>query len=420
MSTLVVVGTQWGDEGKGKVVHLLSEHADYIVRYQGGNNAGHTVVFDGKEFILHLIPAGILEEGKKCIIGNGVVIDPEALVQEIEFLKGKGIVFKDRLFISDSAHIILPYHRFLDRFRERQKVRLGTTCKGIGPAYSDKVARVGIRMAEYLNSVIFQDLLNRNLREKAPILKKICKVNQLRREILQKREELLPQIKGYIVDTSVLINKIVDQGKSIIFESAQGTLLDVDFGTYPFVTSSNPVAGGVCAGTGIGPTKIDKVLGVVKAYTTRVGEGPFPTELLNQTGRYLREKGKEFGATTGRSRRCGWFDSVLVRHAVLVNGLKELALTKLDVLDNLDSIKICVAYRHKGEIIRTFPMSREVFRHCRPVYIEVPGWRKEIKGIQQFSRLPLNARRYIRKIEELVGAKISLISMGRSKEETIF
>jgi len=421
MAILVVVGTQWGDEGKGKVVHLLSEKADYIVRYQGGNNAGHTVVFNGQEFILHLVPAGILEPGKKCIIGSGVVVDPQALVEEIHFLEGKGIRIKGRLFVSDACHIILPYHQLLDQLRESQqgRRRIGTTRKGIGPAYADKVARVGIRMADFLSLRLFEDLLDRNLKEKVPLLKKACRLSDLRREILEKRKKQLPLIKNLVVDSAIMINRIVSQGKNVILESAQGTLLDVDYGSYPYVTSSNPVAGGACVGIGIGPTQVDRVLGVVKAYTTRVGEGPFPTELTDGIGRLLQERGKEFGATTGRPRRCGWFDSAIVRHAVRINGLRGLALTKLDVLDEIDPLRICVAYRYRGKLIKEFPTGREIFKDCKPIYINLPGWREKTKGIQEFSLLPTNARGYLRKIEDLVQAKISIVSMGRSREETI-
>ena len=421
MATLVVVGTQWGDEGKGKVVHLLSEKADYIIRYQGGNNAGHTVVFNGQEFILHLVPAGILEPGKKCIIGSGVVVDPQALVEEIRFLEGKGIEIKGRLFVSDACHIILPYHRLLDQLRETQqgKRRIGTTRKGIGPAYADKVARVGIRMADFLSRSLFRELLDRNLKEKAPLLKKVCKLSELRREILEKRKKQLPIIRKLVVDSAIMINRIISQRKNVILESAQGTLLDVDYGSYPYVTSSNPVAGGACVGIGIGPTQIDRVLGVVKAYTTRVGEGPFPTELSDRIGKLLQERGKEFGATTGRPRRCGWFDASIVRHAVRINGLRSLALTKLDVLDGIDPLRICVAYRYRGKLIKEFPTAREIFKDCKPVYIKLRGWKEKTKGIQEFSLLPQDAKRYLSKIESLVQARISIVSMGRSREETI-
>jgi len=418
VSTLVVVGTQWGDEGKGKVVHLLSRRADYIVRYQGGNNAGHTVVFNGKEFILHLVPAGILVPGKKCIIGNGVVVDPEALIEEIEFLEGRGIKIKNRLYLSDRAQVILPYHRYLDQWRERTQ-KIGTTRKGIGPAYADKFTRTGLRMADYLTDEVFLPFLEKNLREKEPILKELCNLEDLRKDILEKRKKILPRITELVTDTIILLNQVIDRKENVIFESAQGTLLDVDFGTYPYVTSSNPVAGGCCVGTGVGPTKIDYILGVVKSYTTRVGEGPLPTELTDETGKYLQEKGKEYGATTGRPRRCGWFDVLVVRHSVRVNGINSLALTKLDVLDGLSKVKICIGYHYGEKILNEFPASWETLSRCQPVYEELPGWREKTYGLRKFSQLPKNARNYLHKIEDLVSSKIGLISMGRSREETI-
>ncbi len=418
MSTLVVVGTQWGDEGKGKVVHLLSRKANYVVRYQGGNNAGHTVVFDNKEFILHLIPAGILEPYKRCIIGNGVVVDPEALVEEIEFLESRKIKIKNRFYVSDRAQVILPYHQYLDQWRERTQ-KIGTTRKGIGPAYADKFTRTGLRMADYLSDKVFIEFLDKSLKEKAPIIRKFCEVETLKKQILRKRKSILPRIKELVTDTVLLLNEVIEEKKNVIFESAQGTLLDVDFGTYPFVTSSNPVAGGCCVGAGIGPTKIDSVLGVVKAYTTRVGEGPFPTELTDDIGKYLQEKGKEYGATTGRPRRCGWFDAVVVRHSVRVNGIDRLALTKLDVLDGLEKLKICTAYRYQGKILSEFPASWEILIHCKPVYKELSGWKEKTYGLEKFSQLPEVAQEYLKTIERLVGARIALISMGRSREETI-
>ncbi len=422
MPTLIVVGVQWGDEGKGKVVHLLSRKADFIVRYQGGNNAGHTVVFDKKEFVLHIVPAGILEPNKKCVIGNGVVIDPEALVEEILFLEKRGINVRKNLVISNRAHVILKYHRYLDQYREEtvgSTLKIGTTKKGIGPAYSDKFARVGIRMSDYLNDFEFTKLLNSNLEEKSPVLKRFGKIDKIRASTLNDRKKILKIIKPLVIDTTILLNKIVDGQKNVIFESAQGTLLDVDFGTYPYVTSSNPIAGGVCAGTGVGPTKIDKVLGIVKAYTTRVGEGPMPTELKDKTGEYLRNKGQEYGATTGRPRRCGWFDAVAVRHSVRINGIKDLALTKLDVLDGVDPIYICIGYKYKGKILKEFPASIEILNNCKPIYKKYPGWKKKTYGSKKYSDLAVESRKYIQAIEEMINAKIVVISMGRSREETI-
>lgn len=419
MSTLVVVGTQWGDEGKGKVVHYLSKKAEYIIRYQGGNNAGHTIIFENKPFVLHLIPSGILFPNKKCYITNGVVIDPESLYKEAVLLKSKNVTINGRLFISESAHVILPYHRYLDELREQGKIRIGTTRRGIGPAYADKVTRVGIRVVDYLEKDLFMDLLERNLKEKAPLLKKIVNINKVRNDILKNYPKLSRFLRPFVTNTSILLNEAVRKKKNVLFESAQGILLDLDFGTYPYVTSSNPIASGACTGAGMGPTAINKVLGVVKAYTTRVGEGPFPTELNNKLGEYLRERGQEYGATTGRPRRCGWFDAVVVKHSVRINGIDELVLTKLDCLEGLDKIKVCTAYRYKGKVIKDFPASRKIQAGCTPIYKEVNGFRGSIKGITRFKDLTGNARSYIRFIESLVGARISLISLGRRREETI-
>ncbi|PIV53572.1 MAG: adenylosuccinate synthase [Elusimicrobia bacterium CG02_land_8_20_14_3_00_37_13] len=419
MSTLVIIGTQWGDEGKGKVVHFLGKYADYVVRYQGGNNAGHTIIFEGKPFVLHLIPSGIVLPRKMCLIANGVVIDPESLYEEVELLKTKKINIKNRLFVSESAHIILPYHRYLDELREKSRIRIGTTRRGIGPAYADKVVRIGIRVCDFLDKEIFFSLLDNNLKEKDPLLKKLCAPKSIRQNIVRNYEKLKNFLKPLAVDTGILLEKAIRENKNVLFESAQGTLLDLDFGTYPYVTSSNPVAGGVCTGAGVGPTKIDEVIGIVKAYTTRVGGGPFPTELKDKTGEYLWERGLEYGATTGRPRRCGWFDSVIVRHSVRINGIERLALTKLDCLEGMDRLKICVAYKYKNKIIKEFPYSRHVQRDCKPVYIEMEGFKGNIHGMTKYSQLPLNARRYIEKLEELVNAKISIVSLGRTREETI-
>ncbi|MFC1501672.1 adenylosuccinate synthase [Elusimicrobiota bacterium] len=419
MSTLVVVGTQWGDEGKGKVVHYLSKQADYIVRYQGGNNAGHTIIFENKPFVLHLIPSGVLFPNKKCFITNGVVVDLQGLYDEAMLLKEKGIKLTNRFFLSESAHIILPYHKYLDEMRERGKIRIGTTKRGIGPAYADKVTRLGIRVADYLEEKVFVDLLDRNLREKAPVLKKLVSIEKLKKEILKSYPKLKKFIKPFVTNTGLMLEKAINADKNVMFESAQGTLLDLDFGTYPYVTSSNPITGGACVGAGVGPTKINAVLGVVKAYTTRVGEGPFPTELFDKFGDYLRDKGQEYGATTGRPRRCGWFDAVLVRHSVRVNGIAHLILTKLDCLEGIKNIKICVAYKYKGKLIKEFPASRTIQKECVPVYEEWPGFDESIRGITKFSKLPLSAQKYVKRIEKLIGAPIDLISLGRKREETI-
>ncbi|MFA5976019.1 MAG: adenylosuccinate synthase [Elusimicrobiota bacterium] len=421
MSTLVVVGVQWGDEGKGKIVHLLGRQSDVVVRYQGGNNAGHTVIFDGKHFVLHLIPSGILQPGKKCLIGNGVVVDPEALYEEIQFLEKRKIRVRGRLFIADAAHVILAYHRDLDCLREDASgpVKIGTTRRGIGPTYSDKVGRTGIRIADYMNPAVFRPLLERNLREKAPLLTRFGSLSQIRNKVLKRYNSLRTFLTPFIVNGPQFVYRAIESSKRVLFESAQGTMLDVDFGTYPYVTSSNPVAGGVCIGSGLAPTKIDSVLGVVKAYTTRVGEGPFPTELKDELGESLRQRGMEFGATTGRPRRCGWFDAVAVRHAVRINGSSWLALTKLDVLEGVHPIKFAVAYRVGKKILKEFPSDRFLQAQAEPVYEEMPGFHGSIRGMTRYEQLPANARRYIKRLETLVGAKFAMISLGRSREETI-
>jgi adenylosuccinate synthase len=420
MSTLVVLGTQWGDEGKGKVVHYLAKQADYIVRYQGGNNAGHTLIYENKPFVLHLIPSGILFPKKYCLIGNGVVVDPKALKEEVSVLSKKKIPVKGRFFVSEQAHVILPYHKIIDGILEEGNVKIGTTKRGIGPSYSDKVKRIGIRIVDYLEKDIFLDLLDKNLIEKAPILEKSgINIKNLKEEILKDHKELSKFIKPFVADTSLMVENAINRKKKVLFESAQGTLLDLDFGTYPFVTSSNPIAGGVCSGVGLGPTKVNSVLGVVKAYTTRVGEGPFAVELFDKMGDFLREKGGEYGATTGRPRRCGWFDAVVVRHSVRISGINHLILTKLDCMEDLDTIKICVAYKYKGKIYKEFPASRTVQKYAKPVYEEIQGFKGKVKGINDFKKLPLNAQKYVRRLEQLVEAPIDLISLGRKREETI-
>ncbi|MDR1433662.1 adenylosuccinate synthase [Candidatus Endomicrobiellum devescovinae] len=420
MSTLVVLGTQWGDEGKGKVVHYLAKQADYIVRYQGGNNAGHTLIYENKPFVLHLIPSGILFPKKYCLIGNGVVVDPKALKEEVSVLSKKKISVKGRFFISEQAHVILPYHKIIDGILEEGNVKIGTTKRGIGPSYSDKVKRIGIRIVDYLEKDIFLDLLDKNLIEKAPILEKSgINIKNLKEEILKDHKELSKFIKPFVADTSLMVENAINRKKKVLFESAQGTLLDLDFGTYPFVTSSNPIAGGVCSGVGLGPTKVNSVLGVVKAYTTRVGEGPFAVELFDKMGDFLREKGGEYGATTGRPRRCGWFDAVVVRHSVRISGINHLILTKLDCMEDIDTIKICVAYKYKGKIYKEFPASRTVQKYAKPVYEEMQGFKGKVKGISDFKKLPLNAQKYVKRLEQLVGAPIDLISLGRKREETI-
>jgi len=419
---IVLVGTQWGDEGKGKIIDILSEKVDFIVRYQGGNNAGHTVVVGNKGYIFHLIPSGILHRGKICCIGNGVVIDPAVLLHEMEELKKAGIDFRRRLKISTLAHVIMPYHRILDQLRETKRDnKIGTTGRGIGPSYADKINRCGIRMVDLLNPAVFRDKLKDNLKEKNEIFRKVYghsgfDFNKVYQEYLRYGRMLSP----YICNSALLLNNAVRQKKDILFEGAQGTFLDIDFGTYPFVTSSSATAGGACTGTGISPVHIDKVIGVCKAYTTRVGEGPFPTEFAPQFGKFVREKGNEFGATTGRPRRCGWFDSVLVKEAVLINGIRELAVMKLDVLDGLKTIKICTAYKYKGKLFREFPHDFAVLSCAKPIYKEFPGWNKTINKPRTYKDLQPNARAYLAVLQDMLKTRISIVSFGSAREDTFF
>ncbi|VAW38412.1 Adenylosuccinate synthetase [hydrothermal vent metagenome] len=419
---VVIVGAQWGDEGKGKIVDILSKEADLIVRFQGGNNAGHTIEVGSQKIVLHLIPSGILHSGKSCIIGNGVVVDPKILIEEIEALQARRLFRHKDLIISKDAHLIMPYHKRLDLACERIRgaSKIGTTGRGIGPAYADKITRCAIKCGDLLNKEVFRKKLKANLLEKNHYLttmynEKGFKVNDIFNEYMDYAEK----IKRYIKDTSVLIDKAIKEKKAILFEGAQGTLLDVDHGTYPFVTSSNTVAGQAATGSGIGPTKIDLVLGITKAYTTRVGEGPFPTELAEEDDYGLRKMGGEFGATTGRPRRCGWFDAVATSFAVRVNGMDGIVLTKLDVLDRMQEIHICTGYRYKKKIIKNFPTEPEILKDCRPVYEKMPGWMKKTSDIKEFKKLPLNARRYIRRIEELIGARAFIVSVGAERNETI-
>lgn len=420
MPNIVIVGAQWGDEGKGKIIDVLAKDADYVVRYQGGNNAGHTVVIDDREVIFHLIPSGILHKNKTCVIGNGVVIDPKVLLDEIEGLKAKGIKINENLKISDQAHIIFPYHKILDMLREtKRKQKIGTTGRGIGPCYADKVARCGIRLADLLKEEIFRRKLEDNLAEKNEIFQKIYDHPGFSfEEIFVEYVEYGKKMAHYTCNCSLLLNRAISENKSILFEGAQGTLLDVDFGTYPFVTSSNAIAGGGSIGTGVSPTKIDKVIGVVKAYTTRVGEGPFPTQFPAPLMDKIRKKGKEFGATTHRPRRCGWFDAVIVKHSVMVNDLSEIVITKLDVLDELETIKMCTAYKYEGKRYENFPAEVEILWKCQPVYEEHPGWLSPTTSVSRFEQLPVNAQKYLERLEELVGAKISMVSVGSRREQT--
>ena len=422
MANIVVVGAQWGDEGKGKVIDILAENFSYVVRYQGGNNAGHTVVIGDEKFVLHLIPSGILNKGKICVIGNGVVVDPLALINEIEKLESEGIEVRGRLFISENAHIIFPYHRVIDELRETSKsdTKIGTTKRGIGPCYADKVNRVGMRFIDLLDDEVFKEKLKANIEEKNKILKCLYDFKGFSfDEICNDYFGYRAKIKEYICDTTLLLNKAAQQKKPILFEGAQGTLLDLDYGTYPFVTSSSSTSGGAATGTGLGPTKIDKVVGVVKAYTTRVGEGPFPTEFSKDMMEKIRTKGGEFGATTGRPRRCGWFDACLVKYSAMVNGMSEIVVTKLDVLDELEKIKICVAYKHKGETYEYCRSDARVLKECEPIYEEVDGWMTDTSGIKNYWELPKNAKAYLKKIQKIVGTKIVIISVGSKRKQTI-
>ncbi|TYS31005.1 adenylosuccinate synthase [Bacillus pumilus] len=420
MSSVVVVGTQWGDEGKGKITDFLSENAEVIARYQGGNNAGHTIKFDGVTYKLHLIPSGIFYKEKTCVIGNGMVVDPKALVTELAYLHERN-VSTDNLRISNRAHVILPYHLKLDEVEEERKGanKIGTTKKGIGPAYMDKAARVGIRVADLLDREVFEEKLARNLEEKNRLLEKMYDTEGFKIEdILDEYYEYGQQVKKYVVDTSVVLNDALDEGRRVLFEGAQGVMLDIDQGTYPFVTSSNPVAGGVTIGSGVGPTKIQHVVGVSKAYTTRVGDGPFPTELHDDIGDQIREVGREYGTTTGRPRRVGWFDSVVVRHARRVSGITDLSLNSIDVLTGIDTLKICVAYKLNGEITEEFPASLNELAKCEPVYEEMPGWTEDITGVKNLSELPENARHYLERISQLTGIPLSIFSVGPDRSQT--
>jgi adenylosuccinate synthase len=420
MANIVIVGAQWGDEGKGKIVDLLTQYADMVVRFQGGNNAGHTVYLKKEKFVFHIIPSGILYDNKKCVIGNGVVIDPGTLIEEITGLKKRGYLKDDsQLMISEEAHLILPYHRRIDVARERV-FKIGTTGRGIGPAYEDKAARSGIRMGDLVDENIFKKKLEANLVQKNMYLVQVLKeegfeFGKIYEEFVQFRD----QLGKYVRNTSLVIHEEIQKGKHVLFEGAQGALLDLDHGTYPYVTASNTVAANACVGSGIGPTMIDSVMGIAKAYTTRVGEGPFPTELHDALGEKIRQKGEEFGATTGRPRRCGWFDAVVVNHSIRINGIQGITITKLDVLNDLDKIKVCVGYRLKGKVINHVPSNVETLNSAEPVYEELDGWKTEIKGARTLADLPLNAQRYLRRIEELIGTKIVMVSVGSERNETI-
>ncbi len=422
MSNIVIVGTQWGDEGKGKIVDLLAEYADMVVRFQGGNNAGHTMVVNGEQFISHLVPSGILQK-KICLIGNGVVVDPSVLVEELDKLKNKGIdVGPNLIKISEKAHVIMPYHKQIDLARERMKgdQKIGTTGRGIGPCYEDKASRRGIRFVELIDAEVFKETVHAVLEEKNFYLKHYLSVEPLDPEsIVDQYQGYAERLAPHVVNISIVMNQAVKAGKQILFEGAQGTHLDIDHGTYPFVTSSNTVSGNACCGAGIGPKEITGVIGIVKAYTTRVGRGPFPTELFDEIGDTIQKKGAEFGATTGRKRRCGWLDTVLLRNAARLNGLTGLVITKLDVLDGLTSLKICTGYEYNGETLDDFPAALKTLRACKPVFETLPGWSEDISGIRKLEDLPKNARRYLDRIEELLETPIDIVSVGPGRDETI-
>ncbi len=422
MPAIVLIGAQWGDEGKGKVTDVLGERVDYVVRYQGGNNAGHTVITpDGEKFALHLMPSGVLTPGCVPVIGNGVVVDPKVLLTEVDGLTERG-VDTSLLLISADAHLIMPHHRALDRVVERYlgSARIGTTGRGIGPTYADKVSRVGIRAQDLLDPGILRQKLELALREKNQILVKVYNRKAIDASaVVEEYLTYAERLKPFIADTRLVLGQALDAGKTVLLEGAQATLLDVDHGTYPFVTSSNPTAGGACVGSGVPPTRITQVIGVIKAYTTRVGSGPFPTELFDEHGRHLQKVGAEFGTTTGRERRCGWFDAVVGRYAVRVNGITDLVVTKLDVLSGLDTVPICVGYSIDGVRVDEMPMTQTAFHHATPIYEELPGWGEDITKCRTDAELPANARRYIERIEELCGARVSVVGVGPGREENV-
>ncbi len=421
MANTILVGAQWGDEGKGKIIDVLAERSDYVVRTAGGNNAGHTVFIGDQKFVLHLVPSGILWPGKKCVIGNGVVIDPVSLVEEIEGLKRLGVAVDGQLFISETAHVVFPYHRLLDEQRELRKGRgrLGTTKRGIGPAYGDKAARVGLRMVDLIQPERFARALRQRIRENNEVLRALGARPLSYPRVHAAYRAAGDYLRPYVTATVVLLHEAVRRGAPILFEGAQGTFLDIDHGTYPYVTSSNTTAGGACTGSGVPPNQIDCVYGVMKAYTTRVGEGPLPTENA-EIADLLHGMGREFGATTGRPRRCGWADTVVTRHAAMVNGIDRLAITNVDGLDTLETIKVCIGYRHGDRRYDYVPADLEVLAACQPVYAEFPGWRTPTSGIREWRKLPARCRAYLKALAELTGARLSIVSVGPAREQTIF
>ena len=422
MANTVIIGTQWGDEGKGKIVDLLAARADVVVRFQGGNNAGHTMVVEGEQFISHLVPSGILQ-GKTCVIGNGVVVDPAVLIEEMDYLDGKGIdVGADRIKVSERAHLIMPYHQAVDLARENQKgdKKIGTTGRGIGPAYEDKATRRGVRFIDLLEPETFAEKVRTLLDEKNFYLKNYLSAATLdAEEMIDTYRRYADRLAPHVTNVSITLDEAIKKGHQVLFEGAQGTHLDIDHGTYPFVTSSNTVAGNACCGSGVGPGAVTDVIGIVKAYTTRVGAGPFPCELFDATGACIQEKGVEFGATTGRKRRCGWLDTVIVRNAVRLNGLTGLAITKLDVLGGLEELKICTGYEYNGNRLNEFPASLKVLAECTPLYETLPGWSEDISTIRQFGDLPQTTRTYLRRVEELTETPVQIVSVGPGRDETI-
>ncbi len=419
----VLIGAQFGDEGKGKIIDILAEKSDYVVRYQGGNNAGHTIEIKGEQFILHLIPSGILWPGKKCVIGNGLVLNPAALIEEMEGLRARGIEVNEKnLFISEAVHLIFPYHYEIDALKEKRRGKdaIGTTKKGIGPAYEDKASRTGIRLIDLYDENRFYRKLKENIEFENEVLEKVFHAPTVNfDDIYSKYLEYGKKLKPYVCNVIELLQKAKKEKKFVLFEGAQGTLLDLDFGTYPYVTSSHPTSAGVCIGTGVAPRDLDDVLGVVKAYTTRVGEGPFPTEFKDQMQEWVRSHGKEYGATTGRARRCGWFDACLVKYSILLNGVNFLIITKLDVLTGLDKLKICVGYRYEDKVFHSVPRDISVLRTCEPIYEEMEGWSEDLTKVKKYQDLPLNTQKYIERISEVLETKVKMVSIGADREQTI-
>lgn len=421
MASVIIVGTQWGDEGKGKIVDYLANKAQYVVRSQGGSNAGHTVVVDNVKYKLRLLPSGILHKDKVCIIGNGVVIEPKVFLSEIDGLIEKKVNMSN-LKISNRAHVLMPYHKILDELQEEDlgENKLGTTKNGIGPCYMDKASRLGIRIVDLMNKEVFAKKLKFSVELKNKLLKKLYNHDGINyEELLKEYLEYAERLRPYVADTTTILNKAIKEKKNILFEGAQATMLDLDHGTYPFVTSSYPAAGGACTGSGVGPRKIDNVIGVVKAYSTRVGEGPFPSELFDDVGQFIRDKGGEYGTVTGRARRCGWLDACVIKYASYINGLDSVAITRLDILDELEKLKICVAYKYNGEILEDYPADLDILSKVEPVYEEFDGWKTSTTNIREYDKLPENAKKYLKRLSEVIDTEISIVSVGAGRDETI-